>query len=95
MLFRSDDRLEDEIRRIGDRGELFAFHLCDWRCPTRDMLNDRALMGDGCIDIATISRWMCEAGFTGWEEIEIFSAEHWSGDQSAFLRKIVNRYLRR
>ena len=88
-----DDRLEDEIRLLGARGELFAFHLCDWRCPTRDMLNDRALMGDGCIDITTIRRWMCQAGFTGWEEVEIFSHEHWSGDQSAFLKQLVNRYL--
>jgi len=88
-----DDRLEEEIRLIGNRGELFAFHLCDWRCPTRDMLNDRALMGDGCIDIAKIRRWVHQAGFTSWEEVEIFSSEHWSRDQAVFLKQIVNRYI--
>ncbi len=88
-----DEDLETEIRLIGKRGELFGFHICDWRCPTRDMLNDRALMGDGCIDIAAIRSWVYAAGFTGWDEVEIFSSEHWASDQSAFLDKIISRYL--
>lgn len=89
-----DEDLEAEIQRIGERGELFAFHLCDWRCPTRDMLNDRALMGDGCIDLAAIRSWVHAAGFNGWEEVEIFSTEHWAGDQAAFVDKIIDRYLK-
>lgn len=88
-----DEDLDTEIQRIGGRGELFAFHLCDWRCPTRDMLNDRALMGDGCIDLAAIRAAVHSAGFKGWEEIEIFSAEHWAGDQATFVDQIIDRYL--
>jgi sugar phosphate isomerase/epimerase len=87
-----DEDLESEIEQIGKRGELFGFHLCDWRCPTRDVLNDRALMGDGCIDIAAIRQWVHAAGFQGWEEIEIFSSEHWANDQSQFLTQIIERY---
>jgi len=87
-----DEHLEHEIKTIGERGELFAFHLCDWRCPTRDMLNDRALMGDGCIDLKTIRKWVHDAGFDGWEEVEIFSDEHWATDQSQFLDLIIDRY---
>lgn len=87
-----DEDLEREIQLIGKRGELFAFHLCDWRCPTRDMLNDRALMGDGCIDLAAIRNAVLATGFTGWEEIEIFSTEHWATSQSDFLDQIIDRY---
>jgi sugar phosphate isomerase/epimerase len=87
-----DEDLYQEIERIGKRGGLFALHLCDWRCPTRDMLNDRALMGDGCIDIAAIRKAVLATGFSGWEEIEIFSTEHWASDQQLFLETIIQRY---
>ena len=42
-----DERLEDEIGLAGQQSRLFAFHICDWRSPTRDFLNDRTLMGEG------------------------------------------------
>ncbi len=87
-----DPNLEDEIERLGAMDSLFAFHLCDWRVPTRDLLNDRALMGDGCIDIRKIMQVMESAGFQGWHEVEIFSTEHWLQDQSVFLREIIQRY---
>lgn len=89
-----DPQLRQEIEWLGVGGRLFAYHLCDWRVPTRDMLNDRALMGDGCIDLQSITRWVREAGFDGWDEVEIFSEEHWREDQSEFLDRIVDRYGR-
>ena len=39
-----DEHLEQEIYRCGEKGNLFAFHICDWLSPTVDMLNDRGLM---------------------------------------------------
>ncbi len=87
-----DEHLESEILQLGNLGKLFAFHLCDWRVPTRDLLNDRALMGDGCIDLRTIRRWVHEAGFNGWEEVEIFSTDHWAENQAKFLSQIISRY---
>lgn len=87
-----DDTLECEVAALGHTGRLFGFHLCDWRCPTRDMLNDRALMGDGCIDLKGIRKLVHQHGFTGWEEVEIFSTEHWAADQAEFLEKIIERY---
>jgi len=44
-----DPHLETEIKRCGLNKHLFAFHICDWSIPTKDMLNDRGIMGDGCI----------------------------------------------
>ena len=87
-----DEELESEVRRLGRSNSLFGFHLCDWRTPTRDLLNDRALMGDGCIDLARISGLIKEAGFTGWHEVEIFSDEHWARDQDRYLAEIIQRY---
>lgn len=87
-----DPELSDEIKRLGETERIFGFHVCDWRVPTRDLLTDRALMGDGCIDIAGIRREVEAAGFKGWHEVEIFSEEHWASEQGAYLDKIVERY---
>ncbi len=87
-----DDALSEEIRRCGDRNRIQAFHVCDWRSPTRDMLNDRGLMGEGCIPVRAIRQWVDEAGFDGFIEVEIFSETYWSMDQDAFLARIVEAY---
>lgn len=87
-----DPELSNEIKRLGETDRIFGFHVCDWRVPTRDLLTDRALMGDGCIDIAGIRREVEAAGFNGWHEVEIFSEEHWASEQGEFLDKIVERY---
>mgnify|MGYP006277828729 CR=1 FL=1 len=87
-----DPHLEEEIRRCGESGRILAFHVCDWRSPTRDLLLDRGLMGEGCIDIKGIRGWVEDAGFAGPIEVEIFSSEYWSGDQMEFLDRIVEAY---
>ncbi|HEY9487844.1 MAG TPA: sugar phosphate isomerase/epimerase family protein [Chryseosolibacter sp.] len=87
-----DPLLEQEIKRCGRIEKLFAFHVCDWNVPTTDMLNDRGLMGDGCIPIRAIRGWVEESGFNGFCEVEIFSNKFWKQDQSEFLKKIINAY---
>lgn len=72
-----DPLLADGIAQAGARQRLFAFHVCDWRRPTRDMLNDRAMMGDGAIDIPAIRAMIEAAGFQGFVEAEIFSTLDW------------------
>jgi sugar phosphate isomerase/epimerase len=71
-----DPKLEAQIARAG-RERLLAFHVCDWLVPTRDLLNDRGMMGDGVIDIPRIRGWVEAAGFDGYSEVEIFSSENW------------------
>jgi sugar phosphate isomerase/epimerase len=88
-----DPDLEAEIGRAGELGLLHAFHVCDWRVPTRDLLTDRGLMGEGVIDIPTIRGWMEDAGFDGLHEVEIFSEDYWAEDQPAYLEKIKRAYL--
>ena len=45
-----DPKLEQQIARAGKK-RLLAYHICDWLVPTRDLLNDRGMMGDGVIDL--------------------------------------------
>jgi sugar phosphate isomerase/epimerase len=87
-----DPDLASEIERLGTLNSLMAFHICDWRVPTRDLLNDRTLMGDGCINLREMRRMVEAAGFSGWNEVEIFSNEHWDRDQQTFLNEVVDRY---
>lgn len=88
-----DNHLEREIRRCGANGNLLAFHVCDWNVPTVDFLNDRGLMGDGCINVPQIRGWVEEAGFNGFIEVEIFSDKYWATDQYAYLEKIKHAYM--
>lgn len=88
-----DDTLKSEIKRCGEQNHLFAFHVCDWNVPTTDFLNDRGLMGDGCINIPEIRGWVEDAGFNGFNEVEIFSDKYWATDQDAYLEKIKQAYI--
>jgi len=88
-----DPELEEQIARCGQMGRLFSFHVCDWRTPTEDLLNDRGLMGEGCIDIRQIRAWVEATGFRGFNEVEIFSNRYWAMDQHEFLDKIKQAYL--
>jgi len=87
-----DSYLRAEIARC--RGKIFSFHVCDWRTPTRDLLNDRGMMGEGCIPIREIRSWVEQAGFNGPIEVEIFSDEFWAQDQKRLLNRIKSAYLR-
>jgi len=84
-----DPQLKEEIARCGKNGNLMAFHVCDWRTPTEDLLLDRGLMGEGCINIPEIRGWVEKAGFKGFNEVEIFSKRHWQEDQFQWIRDIA------
>jgi sugar phosphate isomerase/epimerase len=87
-----DPMLQNEIKRCGDNKHLFAFHICDWKTPTTDLLLDRGLMGEGCIPINKIRSWVEATGFKGFYEVEIFSNEYWKLDQAVFLKNIITAY---
>lgn len=71
-----DPALPAQLERCG-KERLLAFHICDWLVPTRDLLTDRGMMGDGVIDIRNIRSQVEAVGFTGLNEVEIFSALNW------------------
>ena len=89
-----DPQLETQIARAG-RDRIHAFHICDWLIPTRDLLNDRGMMGDGVIDIRRIRGWMERAGYSGLHEVEIFSElDWWQRDPDEVLSVCKERHAR-
>ncbi|MFT5465021.1 MAG: sugar phosphate isomerase/epimerase [Verrucomicrobiales bacterium] len=88
-----DPDLEAQIQLTADKNRLFAFHICDWMTPTADLLNDRGLMGEGCIDVRGIRGMVEAAGFDGFNEVEVFSDRWWARDQDEFLEAIKSAYL--
>jgi len=71
-----DPKLEAQIARAGKK-RILAYHICDWLVPTRDLLTDRGMMGDGVIDLPKIRSWVERQGYAGCHEVEIFSALDW------------------
>ena len=88
-----DDHLEREIARSGRLNAIFSYHVSDWLTPTRDLLLDRGLMGNGCIPLKQIRSWVEQAGFAGMIEVEIFSTELWKLDQLELLNRVKSDYL--
>ena len=87
-----EEHLRNEILRCGKNGNLFSYHICDWKTNPSDMLNDRGLMGEGVIPVDRISEWVAEAGFNGFHEVEVFSNSYWEIDQKLYLDKIIASY---
>ena len=67
-----DPDLAAQIARAGKR--ILAYHICDWLVPTKDMLLDRGMMGDGVIDLRCASAPWSRRRLYRPVEVEIFSA---------------------
>lgn len=78
------------------RGRVLGYHLCDWLENTANMLTDRGMMGDGVADLPAIRRAVEDgAGYQGFCEVEVFSAENWwKRDPAEVLDVIVARFRR-
>ena len=88
-----DPDLEKQIIRAGRNGQLLAYHVCDWLVPTRHMLTDRGMMGDGIIELTKIRNWMETAGYDGCCEVEIMSADNWwKQDPDQVLKTCIERH---
>jgi sugar phosphate isomerase/epimerase len=72
-----DPYLARDVARAGMQNRIFNFHICDWLVPTRDVLNDRGMMGDGVIDLKAFRQMIEKASYKGLVETEIFSSENW------------------
>lgn len=88
-----DPCLEEEIHRAGKKDRILAAHVSDWLVPTKDILLDRGIMGDGVIDIPKIRAWLENAGYQGRYEVEIFSNDYWKLDQLEYIKQIKQRFI--
>jgi sugar phosphate isomerase/epimerase len=86
-----DVELPAQISRAG-KDRLLAFHVCDWLVPTRDILNDRGMMGDGVIDIRSLRHAVEAEGFEAYCEVEIFSEDWWKKPIDEVLRTCIERH---
>jgi len=85
-----DPKLEAQIERAGKR--ILGYHICDWLPDTRDLFNDRGMMGDGVIDLPKIRSCVEAAGYSGFQEVEIFSdRDWWQRDPDEVLRTCKER----
>jgi sugar phosphate isomerase/epimerase len=87
-----DPNFEADIARAGRGKRILAYHICDWLVPTRDMLLDRGMMGDGVIDLKRIRRAIEEAGYNGPQEVEILSSRWWSRPGDEVIATCVQRF---
>ena len=62
------DHIREEAHRFP------AVHVNDWRAETRGW-DDRALPGEGVMDLPAIFAALEDGGFDGWFELEVFSTE--------------------
>jgi sugar phosphate isomerase/epimerase len=88
-----DPALAAQIARAGAR-RLQAFHVCDWLVPTRHLLNDRGMMGDGIVDIPAVRALVEAAGYRGYAEVEIFSEQWWRLPMDEVIATCIERHKR-
>jgi len=86
-----DPNLAAGLQRAG-AARLLGWHMADWRVPTRDLLMDRAMIGEGVIDLIAIERMVRAAGWTGLTEVEIFSDEWNRRDPAETLAALVRNF---
>ena len=87
-----DPDLAAQIARAGAEKRILAHHICDWLVPTRDMLLDRGMMGDGVIELKRIRKQIEAAGYSGPQEVEILSTQWWKRPGDEVLATCIERY---
>jgi sugar phosphate isomerase/epimerase len=87
-----DPNLFAQIVRAGQGKRILAHHICDWLVPTRHMLLDRGMMGDGVIDFRPIRRAIEAAGYNGPQAVEILSETWWQHAGDEVLTTCIARY---
>jgi sugar phosphate isomerase/epimerase len=61
--------------------------------PTRDLVFDRGMPGDGIIDLRRLRAMVEGAGYRGHCDVEIFSAQDWwKRDPDEVLRICIERH---
>jgi sugar phosphate isomerase/epimerase len=60
--------------------------------PTRDLLNDRGMMGDGVVELRKVRGMVEAAGYSGPVEVEIFSDAWWARPADDVLDTCIERF---
>jgi sugar phosphate isomerase/epimerase len=88
-----DDTAPEQIARAGAGGRIHAFQLADWTTPLPEgVLNGRAQIGDGVIDMREWRGYVEAAGYAGPIEVELFNEALWARDGRDVLAETVARF---
>ncbi|MER6737566.1 sugar phosphate isomerase/epimerase family protein [Streptomyces puniciscabiei] len=88
-----DDQAPAQIARAGAGGRIHAFQLADWTTPLPEgVLNGRAQIGDGAIDMREWRGHVEAAGYTGPIEVELFNEGLWARDGREVLEETADRF---
>jgi sugar phosphate isomerase/epimerase len=86
-----DPDLARQVARSGAR--ILSYHVCDWLLPTRDLVFDRGMPGDGVIDLRRLRAMVEAAGYRGHCDVEILSAQNWwKRDPDEVIRICIERH---
>jgi sugar phosphate isomerase/epimerase len=85
-----DHDLARQVARAGKR--IISYHVCDWLVPTRDLVFDRGMPGDGIIDLRHIRGLVEAAGYAGHCDVEVLSQNWWQRDPAEVLRICIDRH---
>jgi len=83
-----DPLVHEHIRACGDR--IFGVHINDWHMPRS--FGDRAIIGQGEMDLPPLLQTIAETGYDGAYMLELFSTldlpdSLWKGDMSSVITK--------
>ena len=74
-------------------GRIAGYHVNDFLVPTRDLVFDRGMMGDGAIDVPGITALFDAVGYAGLIEVEIMSERNWwQRDGDEVLAMVKERF---
>jgi sugar phosphate isomerase/epimerase len=89
-----DPDLAEQVSAAGEQGRISSYQICDWLVPmAADPLVSRAMMGDGVIDFASVTRLVAATGYAGDVEVEIFNEAVWATDGRTVIETMKQRYL--
>ncbi len=89
-----DVNKEKYLKKAQELRRLISFHICDWHLETKDMLLDRAMMGDGVIPLKETIAYLKEINYQGWLEVEIFSKHHWWPKDNSEILSICKKRIK-
>ncbi|MEV5969838.1 sugar phosphate isomerase/epimerase family protein [Streptomyces sp. NPDC051921] len=89
-----DDRAPAAVARAGEGGRIHSFQLADWATPLpAGVLDGRAQLGTGTIDLKAWAALVEKAGYAGPVEVELFNEELWGRDGVTVLEETVEAFL--
>jgi sugar phosphate isomerase/epimerase len=84
-----DPEVEAGIERAGERGNIAAVHVADWRHPS-DEPRDRAVPGEGVAPLTDLLGAVEAAGYGGWYEVELFTERYAPDEYPDLLERCVD-----